>query len=60
MASIVFAEIDIQEFAQIANSSINYEEPSKYPAMEIDLSFVTDKFAPIKAAIEDSMINLVK
>ena len=59
-ASIVFAEIDIQEFAQIANSSINYEEPSKYPAMEIDLSFVTDKFAPIKAAIEDAKSNLVK
>ena len=59
-ASIVFAEIDIQEFAQIANSSISYEEPSKYPAMEIDLSFVTDKFAPIKAAIEDAKSNLVK
>ena len=59
-ASIVFAEIDIQEFAQIANSSISYEEPSKYPAMEIDLSFVTDKFAPIRAAIEDAKSNLVK
>ena len=59
-ASIVFAEIDIQEFAQIANSSISYEEPSKYPAMEIDLSFVTDKFAPIKAAIEAAKSKLVK
>lgn len=28
--------------------------------MEIDLSFVTDKFAPIKAAIEDAKSNLVK
>ena len=59
-ASIVFAEIDIQEFAQIANSSISYEEPSKYPAMEIDLSFVTDKFAPIKSAIEAAKSKLVK
>ena len=59
-ASIVFAEIDVQAFAQIANDSITYEEPSKYPAIEIDLSFVTDKFAPIKSAIAAAKSKLVK
>lgn len=59
-ASIVFAEIDVKSFAEIQNASIVYEEPSKYPGMDIDLSFVADKFEPIKRAIEDAKSNLVK
>ena len=59
-ASIVFVEIDVKVFAALVNDSIHYEEPSKYPAMEIDLSFVTDKFAPIKAAIIAAKSQLVK
>ncbi|MGN1420053.1 MAG: phenylalanine--tRNA ligase subunit beta [Eubacterium sp.] len=59
-ASIVFAEIDVKAFAEIENASIVYEEPSKYPGMDIDLSFVSDKFEPIKRAIEDAKSNLVK
>lgn len=59
-ASIVFAEIDVKAFAEIKNASIVYEEPSKYPGMDIDLSFVSDKFEPIKKAIEDTKSNLVK
>ena len=59
-ASVVFAQIDVKSFAQIENASISYEEPSKYPAMEIDLSFVTDKFAPIKNAIVNAKSQLVK
>ena len=59
-ASIVFAEIDIEVFAKLANNSINYEEPSKYPGIEIDLSFVSEKFAPIIEAIRSANSPLVK
>ena len=59
-ANIVFAEIDVSELAKIANKSIKYEEPSRFPEIEIDLSFVSDKFAPIKAAIEKENCPLIK
>lgn len=59
-ASIVFAEIDVKEFAGIENSSIVYEELSKFPGIEIDLSFVSDKFEPIGTAIKDANCALVK
>ena len=59
-ASIVYAEIDVAEFAAITNASISYEEPSKFPEMEIDLSFVTDKFAPISEAIKAQNCQLIK
>lgn len=59
-AAIVFAEIDIKEFASLSNESISYEEPSKFPAIEIDLSFISDKFAPIAKAIENAKSTLVK
>ncbi|MCM1284690.1 MAG: phenylalanine--tRNA ligase subunit beta [Acetobacter sp.] len=59
-ASIVYAELDIDIFADIENLSISYEEPSKYPAMEIDLSFITDKFEPVKKAIASVKCSLIK
>lgn len=59
-ASIVFAEIDVKRFAEIKNASIVYEEPSKYPGIDIDLSFVSDKFEPIKNAIDDAKSSLIK
>ena len=59
-ANIVYAEIDVEEFAKIANASIKYVEPSKFPEIEIDLSFVSDTFAPIKEAIEASECKLIK
>lgn len=37
-ASIVFAEIDMSEFTQAENSAIVYEEPSKFPPIDYDLS----------------------
>ncbi len=36
--SVVYAEIDIEEFSSAANSSIKYSEPSKFPPMTYDLS----------------------
>ncbi len=59
-ASIVFAEIDVKEFSSIQNASISYVEPSRFPEMEIDLSFVTDTFASIKKAIDSEKSPLVK
>ena len=59
-ASIVYAEIDIEEFATITNASISYCEPSKFPEIEIDLSFVSQTFAPISKAIENANCSLIK
>ena len=37
-ANIVFAEIDINSFAETSDKGITYNEPSKFPQMDYDLS----------------------
>lgn len=59
-ASIVFAELDVADFAELTNDSIAYQEPSKYPEIEIDLSFISDKFEPIHAAVKEAHSPLIK
>ncbi len=59
-AAIVYAEIDVKEFAEIENASIKYKEPSRFPEMEIDLSFVCEKFAPISDSIKEQNCELIK
>jgi len=59
-ASIVFLEIDMEILASLKNESITYKEPSKFPEMEIDLSFVSDKFEPIGNAIKTENCDLIK
>ena len=59
-AAIVYAEIDVFDFAEIKNASITYCEPSRFPEMEIDISFVSDKFAPIGDAIKAENCSLIK
>ncbi|MBR3149307.1 MAG: phenylalanine--tRNA ligase subunit beta [Eubacterium sp.] len=59
-AAIVYAEIDVNALAALDNASIAYEEPSKFPAMEIDLSFITDRFEPIAKAIKGENCDLIK
>ncbi len=59
-ASVVFAELDMDKFAAIENASIRYEEPSKFPGIEIDLSFLTSRFAPIAKAIKNASCKLIK
>ncbi len=59
-ANIVYAEIDVEEFAKIKNAGIHYAEPSKFPEIEIDLSFISASFAPIAKAIENANCSLVK
>ncbi len=59
-AAIVFAEIDMERFAALENLSIKYSEPSRFPEMEIDLSFVANTFAPIGEAIKAQSCDLIK
>ncbi len=59
-AAIVYTEIDVAELSKIENASISYVEPSRFPEMEIDLSFVCDKFAPIGQAIKAAESSLIK
>ncbi|MBE5874584.1 MAG: phenylalanine--tRNA ligase subunit beta [Lachnospiraceae bacterium] len=59
-AAIVFAELDVTELAEITNKSISYEEPSRFPEMTVDLSFVAEKFEPIANAITKANSPLVK
>ena len=59
-AAIVYAEIDVAEFASVENASISYREPSKFPEIEIDLSFVSESFAPIAKAIADTKCELIQ
>ena len=59
-ANVVFAEIDIKTFADIKDNGIVYEEVSKYPEIEIDLSFVADKFEPIANAIDALKNKLIR
>lgn len=59
-ACIVYAELDVDELAKIANAGIRYNEPSKFPEIEIDLSFVSDTFAPIAEAIDNTHCELIR
>lgn len=59
-AAIVFAELDVETFSKITNQNITYEEPSRFPEMTVDLSFVADKFEPIGNAILKIHSPLVK
>ena len=59
-AAIVYAEIDVEEFAKIKNASIKYAEPSKFPEIEIDLSFLSNTYAPISKAIFEKPCALIK
>ena len=59
-AAVVYAEIDVRLFSEIKNKSISYEEVSRFPEMTIDLSFISDKFAPIKKAIDERKCELIR
>ncbi len=59
-AAIVYCEIDIEDFAAVPSAGIVYDEPSKYPEIEVDLTFRTSVFAPIAIAIRKTESPLVK
>ena len=47
-------------FASVENASIKYRENTKFPEIEIDLSFITDTYAPIAKAIKNANCELIK
>jgi phenylalanyl-tRNA synthetase beta chain len=59
-AAIVFAEIDIEALAEIKQQPISYVEPSKYPSIEVDLSFIAEKFSEINDTIKMSAGDILK
>ncbi len=59
-ANICYAEIDVTDFADIKNKSISYQEASKFPEIEIDLSFVSETYQPIATAITNANCPLIK
>ncbi len=59
-ANIVFAEIETAAFAEIANRSISYDVPSRFPEIELDLSFVSESYRPIAEAIAGENCPLIK
>jgi phenylalanyl-tRNA synthetase beta chain len=53
-AAIVYAEIDMNTLAEVVAAPIKYSEPSKFPGIDVDLSFVLGQgiqFARIADAI---------
>ena len=59
-AAVVFAEIDIAGFCAVEDAGISYAETSKYPSVDVDLTFICDRFAPIAAAIDASGSKLIR
>ncbi|MBR1623366.1 MAG: phenylalanine--tRNA ligase subunit beta, partial [Pseudobutyrivibrio sp.] len=59
-AAIVFAEIDIEGLTKAEASPISYVEPSKYPSIEVDLSFIAEKFSEINDTIKKSAGEILK
>ena len=57
---VVYAEIDVKAFAEVEADAIKYEEPSKFPGIDIDISFVSEKFAPIGEAVKAAECPLIK
>ena len=58
-AAIVCAEIDLDSFYAINVCDVQYSEPSKFPAIDYDLSFIMPdgkKYADIKAVWEGMAI----
>lgn len=59
-AAIVFAEIDVKEFAAADFNNLKYEEISKFPEMSIDLNFMSETFMPIREALTELNCGLIK
>ena len=59
-AAIVYLEVDVALLSAIADGGIHYEEASKYPGMEIDLTFLSDSYAPIRDAVAASGSQLIR
>ncbi len=59
-AAVVFAEIDVDLLAKIAADRIVYREPSRFPGMEQDLTFMAAAWQPIADAVAAANSPLVQ
>lgn len=59
-ASVVFLEIDMDKLVSVENKGIHYVEAPKYPTIDVDVTFVSNKYAPIAAAIKEVSSPLIK
>ena len=59
-SAMVFFELDLNAFAEIGKADIKYEETSKFPSIDVDLTFVTDTYKPIADAIAKVNSDLIK
>lgn len=59
-ANVVFAELEIDAIVNTENKGIKYEETSKFPSIDVDLTFVSEKYAPVKEAIDTVNSELIK
>lgn len=59
-ANVVFAELEIDAVVGTANQGIKYQETSKFPSIDVDLTFISEKYAPIKEAIETVNSELIR
>lgn len=61
--NIVFAEIDVDKFAGAKGNELVYDEPSKYPSIEYDLSMDMPKdvlFSDIRTCWENTETDLLR
>lgn len=59
-AALVYLELDVDALTAVENRGIVYEEPSRYPSMEIDLSFRANRFEEILSGIEAVKSALIR
>ena len=54
--AIAFFELTVEKFAAVKPANIKYKEPSKFPAIDIDVTFSTD----ISAIVFDELVSAAK
>ena len=62
-ANIVFAEIDVDMFAESKDNGIVYDEPSKYPSIDYDLSLDLPKdifYSDLRKCWENKGFDILK
>ncbi|MCQ2385642.1 MAG: phenylalanine--tRNA ligase subunit beta, partial [Clostridia bacterium] len=57
-AGIAFAEINMDAFSRLAPRDLRYDEPSKFPSIDIDLSFTADLEALDFASLSEDAFAL--
>ena len=58
--AVVFFEIDVRTFEAIGANEIKYAEASKFPSIDVDVTFITETYAPIANAIAKVNSPLIK